>query len=70
MLALCGGCSSCATCHDYVEQGPEASDVTAAADENDLLDSSEYRQANSRLSCQVTLGAEHAGMTVCIAPQD
>ncbi|WP_447725826.1 2Fe-2S iron-sulfur cluster-binding protein [Sphingomonas koreensis] len=68
--ALCGGCCSCATCHVYVEQGPDASQVVHSADEDDLLDSSDHREANSRLSCQVTLGAEHNGIVVRIAPDD
>lgn len=70
MLALCGGCCSCATCHVYVEQGPEGIDRAASADEDDLLDSSGYRQPNSRLSCQIVLANEHGGLSICIAPED
>jgi 2Fe-2S ferredoxin len=39
-------------------------------DENDLLDSSDHRSANSRLSCQVPLTPELDGMTVTIAQED
>ncbi|WP_176595373.1 MULTISPECIES: 2Fe-2S iron-sulfur cluster-binding protein [Sphingobium] len=70
LLALCGGCCSCATCHVYVEHGPEGTDQTASADEDDLLDSSHHRQPNSRLSCQIMLANEHGGMSVRIAPED
>ena len=45
LLALCGGCCSCATCHVYVEEGPETSPVSE--DENDLLDSSSHRNGVS-----------------------
>ncbi|MAL27692.1 MAG: ferredoxin [Croceicoccus sp.] len=70
LLALCGGCCSCATCHVYVDDVflsdlPEMTD-----DENDLLDSSDHRQANSRLSCQIPLSSELNGLRVTIAPED
>jgi 2Fe-2S ferredoxin len=69
LLALCGGCCSCATCHVYVDKGPEEVMKVASSDEGDLLDSSEYRHANSRLSCQIKLGSHHDGMAVRIAPE-
>jgi len=70
LLALCGGCLSCATCHVYVDpafadQLPDMSD-----DENDLLDSSMARGPQSRLSCQLPLREELAGLIVTIAPED
>lgn len=68
LLALCGGCCSCATCHVYVEEGPETSPVSE--DENDLLDSSSHRNGLSRLSCQIALTAELEGLRVTIAPED
>jgi len=68
LLALCGGCCSCATCHVYVEEGPETSSVSE--DENDLLDSSDHRNGLSRLSCQIALTAELDGLRVTIAPED
>lgn len=69
LLALCGGCCSCATCHVYVEGG-HAALPPLSADENDLLDSSDHRNGLSRLSCQVSLTAELDGMRVTIAPED
>ncbi|MGC6328434.1 2Fe-2S iron-sulfur cluster-binding protein [Rhizorhabdus sp. FW153] len=70
LLALCGGCCSCATCHIYVDPAfvgvlPEMSD-----DENDLLDSSDHRDERSRLSCQIAMSDELDGLTVTIAPED
>lgn len=70
LLALCGGCCSCATCHVYVDQGPDGATSFGSGDEDDLLDSSDHRLANSRLSCQLQLGPEHDGMAVRIAPDD
>src|SRR3546814_17564189 len=55
VLAVCGGCCSCATCHIYVELGPEGTDRFDSDDEKELLDSSEHRRPNSRLACQIQM---------------
>ena len=70
LLALCGGCCSCATCHVQVDA--EWSDRLPAIseDENDLLDSSDYRTGGSRLSCQLPFGPALDGLRVTIAPED
>lgn len=70
LLALCGGCCSCATCHIYVD--PAFADALPAMseDENDLLDSSDHRNESSRLSCQVIMGDATDGLKVTIAPED
>lgn len=70
LLALCGGCCSCATCHVYVDEAFFEKVPALKGDENDLLDSSDHRRANSRLSCQLVIGPETEGMTVTIAPED
>ena len=70
VLAICGGCCSCATCHVFVEQGPEGYDQIGSDDENDLLDSSSYRQPNSRLACQVHLEDATGELAIRIAPED
>lgn len=70
LLALCGGCCSCATCHVHVD--PEFLDALPAIsdDEDDLLDSSDHRNDRSRLSCQIPITAALAGLRVQIAPED
>ena len=70
LLALCGGCCSCATCHVVVEAGAERLRSVGGGDEDDLLDSSGHRALGSRLSCQLILDAEAAGMVVRIAAED
>src|SRR3982750_4465251 len=70
LLALCGGCCSCATCHVHVDPEWMSRLKPIGADEDDLLDSSSWRQANSRLSCQIEFGEELDGLTVQIAPED
>lgn len=70
LLALCGGCCSCATCHvkvdaDFIDKlGP------MSEDEDDLLDGSSHRDTMSRLSCQLTLTDDLDGLRVTIAPED
>jgi ferredoxin, 2Fe-2S len=70
LLALCGGCCSCATCHVHVDEAWMDKLPGMHADEDDLLDSSDHRAGNSRLSCQITFGLELDGMRVRIAPED
>ena len=70
LLALCGGCCSCATCHVQVDEGFLDRLPPMSEDENDLLDSSDFRQDNSRLSCQIPLTDALDGMKVTIAPED
>lgn len=70
LLALCGGCCSCATCHVYVDTAFSGKIPEMTEDENDLLDSSDHRNETSRLSCQINLTAELDGLRVTIAPED
>ena len=70
LLALCGGCCSCATCHVYVAPGFEGKLPAMSEDENDLLDSSDHRNDASRLSCQIEMNADLDGLKVTIAPED
>lgn len=70
LLALCGGCCSCATCHVHV--APEWLDQLPplGEDENDLLDSSSDRNETSRLSCQLPFSNALDGLAVTIAAED
>lgn len=70
LLALCGGCLSCATCHVHVDPTFAALLPVMSDDENDLLDSSDHRTEQSRLSCQIPFSGELAGLRVTIAPED
>ncbi len=70
LLALCGGCCSCATCHVYVDPAYVAKLPPVSVDEDSLLDGSEHRTAESRLSCQIPFTAAIDGLTVTIAPED
>jgi 2Fe-2S ferredoxin len=70
LLALCGGCCSCATCHVHVDPVFAGMLPGMSADEDDLLESSSDRDATSRLSCQIQLTQELAGLSVRIAAED
>ncbi|MFA7440151.1 MAG: 2Fe-2S iron-sulfur cluster-binding protein [Sphingomonadaceae bacterium] len=70
LLALCGGCCSCATCHVFVDPEWLAKTGAVSEDENDLLDSSDHRRENSRLSCQIQMSDALDGLKVEIAPED
>ncbi|AYJ86576.1 ferredoxin [Sphingomonas paeninsulae] len=70
LLALCGGCCSCATCHVYVDAEFAGALPPISEDENDLLDSSDQRDGRSRLSCQIPFSAALDGLKITIAPED
>ncbi len=70
LLALCGGCCSCATCHVHIDAAYADKVPAMSEDENDLLDSTDSRDANSRLSCQVPVTDALDGLTVTIAEED
>ena len=70
LMALCGGCCSCATCHVFIDAGFADKVPTMSEDENDLLDSTDSRNDQSRLSCQIPVSDALDGLTVTIAPED
>lgn len=70
LLALCGGCCSCATCHVRVDANFAGALPPMTEDENDLLDSSDHRDETSRLSCQLPFTDALDGLRVRIAPED
>ena len=70
LLALCGGCCSCATCHVHVDPDWIAKVGGPKPDEDDLLDTSDHRAETSRLSCQILFSTELDGLRVRIAPED
>jgi 2Fe-2S ferredoxin len=70
VLALCGGCCSCATCHVHVDPAFAQALPPLSKDENDLLDASDRRTEFSRLSCQIPFVDELDGLKVTLAPTD
>ncbi len=70
LLALCGGCCSCATCHVHVDPAFADKLPAMSEDEDDLLDSSDDRNETSRLSCQIPFTDDLDGLKVTIAKED
>lgn len=70
MLALCGGCCACATCHIQVDEEFVSRLPAMPVDESELLNTSSHRVATSRLSCQLILQDALDGLRVTLAPED
>jgi 2Fe-2S ferredoxin len=70
IIALCGGCISCATCQVYIDSEFRERLPPLSEDESALLDTSEYRNERSRLSCQIKLTEDLEGLRVTVAPED
>lgn len=70
IMAICGGCCSCATCHVYVSDQDWGRLSPASEGEQDLLEFSEHPTARSRLSCQIKLSDDLDDLSVTIAPED
>jgi 2Fe-2S ferredoxin len=71
ILALCGGCCSCATCHVFVA-APWGDKLPARGEDEQALvaETSSYDPAASRLSCQIQLTDALDGLSVTLAPED
>jgi ferredoxin, 2Fe-2S len=66
IVAECGGACSCATCHVYVDDAWREITGEPSEMEEDMLDFASDVRAESRLSCQLRLTAEHDGLIVRI----
>ena len=64
ILADCGGCRSCATCHCYVGEEWAGKFAPASAEEAELVSYAFDPRPASRLSCQLVLTAEHDGIQI------
>ena len=70
ILGLCGGFASCGTCHVHIAQSWVDRLPAIRADEEELLAFSDWRQANSRLACQIPFTDQLDGIMVTVAPED
>jgi 2Fe-2S ferredoxin len=70
ILAICGGCVSCATCHVHIIESPIPLPVIED-DEAMLLELADhYDEGNSRLSCQLELDDSFDGLRVQLVEND
>ena len=70
MLAICGGCCSCATCHVVVDPAFADRLPPIGDNEEDLLDTLDHRDPTSRLSCQIRFEEALDGLKVRIAAEE
>ena len=69
VAAICGGLCSCATCHVFIDEDWTSRLPKPQGDELELLkELPEYRDATSRLSCQIDFTENLNGIKVTIAP--
>ena len=68
--AICGGCASCGTCHVYIAEDWADRLPPIEPDEETILAFSDWRQPNSRLSCQIKVTEELDGLCATVAPED
>ena len=69
LLAMCGGCCSCATCHVHVDPAFADKLPRMSSEENDLLDCAAARCVTSRLSCQIPFTETLDGLRVTVAQE-
>lgn len=71
LLASCGGCCSCATCHVFLSPDFAKLSGESAGEERELLEQTEAFQPEvSRLSCQIAYADHFDGLTVKLAPEE
>jgi len=71
ILAMCGGCCSCATCHVHIDGLAERGLDTIEEDEELLvMEADGYDAQRSRLSCQIELDEQHDGLVVSLVESD
>ena len=62
--AACGGACSCATCHVFIDSVWRDRLPTPSAPEREMLSALDNATAHSRLSCQIKITEQLAGMIV------
>lgn len=68
ILALCGGCASCGTCHVYIDAAWLDRLPAMGEEEEEMLSLAAHRTRFSRLSCQIEMVPELDGLKLAVAP--
>ncbi len=66
--ADCGGGCACATCMVFVDAEWKEKITPISDEEESMLDFHEYKEDNSRLSCQISVTEEFEGLKVRMPP--
>ena len=64
IIAECGGCCVCCTCHCMIDPAWSEAVGSAAADEAEMLEMVDNTEETSRLACQVKVTSAMEGMVV------
>ena len=64
IVAACGGCCSCSTCHVYIDEAWIEAVGPRHIEEEDTLEYGIDVRPNSRLSCQIEVTQELEGLVV------
>jgi ferredoxin, 2Fe-2S len=70
LLATCGGCCACGTCHVYIDPLWLERLPRIREEEDELLSMSDHRRPTSRLGCQLLFTRDLDGLPVNIAPEE
>ena len=70
VAAICGGQCCCGTCHVYINEEWLEKLAPAAGDEIELVEDLDFRQPNSRLSCQLVVTPAMNGLNLQLAPEE
>jgi len=70
VIGLCGGNCACGTCHVHLDPAFADKVVPMSRDEADVLDMTECRVPDSRLSCQIVFSDALDGLRVTIAADE
>jgi len=68
ILALCGGCASCGTCHVQIDPAWFGRLPPMDEEEEEMLSLAAHRSPYSRLSCQIAVRPELDGLRLAVAP--
>ena len=66
IIGDCGGQGTCATCHGYIDNSFLSRLPEKSPDEVDMLECAIDPEANSRLTCQITVTPDLDGLRVAI----
>jgi ferredoxin, 2Fe-2S len=66
LIAECGGCLSCATCHCYIDGGWADRLPPPSEDEKVMVECAIDPRDVSRLSCQLVFTEDLDGIEICI----
>ena len=70
IVAECGGACACATCHSYIDDAWLGKLAEMDDMEDSMLDAAYDRKDNSRLTCQIEMSDDLAGLVVHVADNE